>query len=237
MEGACVRVTLRGRSQRLLFGMRSPLKAVLFDLDGTLFDSIDLLLACMRYAFEGYAGPHPTTDDWIAGIGTPLVKQLGAYTSTEAELIALRDRYRAHQKAMHHTLARAFPDSLPVLRTLQQRGLAMALVTSKGNVLAQEALDFTGMAPFLPVLIGADSVTKHKPEPEPVLLALEQLNVRAEEAVFVGDSPHDIHSGNAAGVLTIAALWGPFSREQLVASRPTHVLEQLRELPALLDRI
>jgi pyrophosphatase PpaX len=216
--------------------MRAPLKAVLFDLDGTLFDSIDLLLACMRYAFEGFDGPHPTTEDWVAGIGTPLVKQLGAYARNEEELLALRDRYRAHQKEMHHVLARAFPDAIPVLQELQRRGLAMALVTSKGNVLAQEALDFTGMAPFLPVLVGADSVTRHKPAPEPVLLALELLHVRADEAVFVGDSPHDIHSGNAAGVETIAALWGPFSREQLLASRPTHLLDALTALPALLDQ-
>ena len=216
--------------------MRPPLKAVLFDLDGTLFDSIALLLACMRYAFEGFEGSHPTTEDWIAGIGTPLIKQLGAYTRTDAELIALRDRYRTHQKEQHQLLARAFPDSLPVLRELQRRGLAMALVTSKGNMLAHEALDFTGMAPFLPVLVGADSVTKHKPAPEPVLLALELLNVRADEAVFVGDSPHDVYSGNSAGVETIGALWGPFSREQLVASAPTYLLDSLGALPGLLDR-
>jgi pyrophosphatase PpaX len=84
------------------------------------------------------------------------------------------------------------------------------------------------------VVVGADSVTKHKPAPEPVLLALELLQVRADEAVFVGDSPHDVHAGNAAGVDTIAALWGPFSREQLVASTPTYLLDSLGALPALL---
>jgi pyrophosphatase PpaX len=217
--------------------MRAPLKAVLFDLDGTLFDSIDLLLASMRYAFAEFDGVHPTQEDWVAGIGTPLVTQLAAYARSDEELILLRDRYRAFQKAEHDRLARAFPDSLPVLRTLQSRRLAMALVTSKGNLLAQQALDFTGMAPFLPVLVGADSVTKHKPAPEPVLLALSELKVRAEEAVFVGDSPHDVYSGNSAGVVTIAALWGPFSRAQLAESNPTHFLDRLADLPALLETL
>lgn len=214
--------------------MPAPLKAVLFDLDGTLFDSIELLLSSMTYAFAEFDGRRPSREEWITGIGTPLVTQLAAYARDDAELILLRDRYRAFQAREHDRLARAFPTALPVLRTLQERGLAMAIVTSKGNQLAQQALDVTGMAPFLPVLVGADSVTRHKPEPEPVLKALELLDVAAEEAVFVGDSPHDIHSGNAAGVATIAALWGAFTREQLTVSAPTHLLEHLAELPALL---
>ena len=77
--------------------MRPPLKAVLFDLDGTLFDSIALLLACMRYAFEGFEGPHPTTEDWIAGIGTPLITQ--AFPDGDAEYLqavvdAVKSRFK-----------------------------------------------------------------------------------------------------------------------------------------------
>jgi len=212
----------------------APLRAVLFDLDGTLFDSIALLLASMRYAFEEFDGTKPIESEWIAGIGTPLITQLGDFARSEEELLTLRDRYRTFQQEHHFTLARIFPGALDTLQTLKDRGLAMALVTSKGNALAQEALDVTGMAPFIPVLIGADSSDRHKPHPEPVLLALSQLGVAAADAVFVGDSPHDVNAGNAAGVITVAATWGAFSRAQLEVANPDYWLDDITGLPALL---
>ena len=215
----------------------TPLRAVLFDLDGTLFDSIELLLASMRHAFAEFDGVKPVEAEWIAGIGTPLITQLGDYGRSAAELLTLRDRYRTFQQEHHFKLARIFPGALDALQTLKDRGLAMALVTSKGNALAQEALDATGMAPFIPVLVGADSSERHKPNPEPVLLALSLLGVDAPDTVFVGDSPHDVNAGNAAGVITVAATWGAFSREQLAVAKPGYWLDDIVGLPALIDSL
>ncbi len=212
----------------------TPLRAVLFDLDGTLFDSIALLLASMRYAFEEFDGAKPVEAEWIAGIGTPLITQLGDFARSPDELLTLRDRYRTFQQEHHFQLARIFPGALEALQSLKASGLAMALVTSKGNALAQEALDFTGMTPFIPVLVGADSCTRHKPHPEPVLLALSLLGVAASDAVFVGDSPHDVNSGNAAGVITVAATWGAFTRAQLEVANPSYWLDDISALPALI---
>ncbi|MGH9419257.1 MAG: HAD family hydrolase, partial [Thermoanaerobaculia bacterium] len=87
------------------------------------------------------------------------------------------------------------------------------------------------------VAIGYDSVHIHKPDPFPVRAALEKLEYQASEAVFVGDSPHDIKSGNDAGVITIAALWGPFRRDQLEPYQPAYFLDDIKDLPPLLDRI
>jgi pyrophosphatase PpaX len=85
--------------------------------------------------------------------------------------------------------------------------------------------------------IGMDSCTVHKPEPEPVLVALRELGYQPHEALFVGDSPHDIASGNAAGVTSVAALWGPFTREQLGQQSPSRYLDRITDLPALLDAL
>ncbi len=215
--------------------MPRALKSVLFDLDGTLIDSIGLLLASMRHAFEGFEGEHPTEQDWIAGIGTPLAKQLRVYAPLDAEFEALRTRYRDFQREHHDAFVRVFPGTLETIAALEARGLSLALVTSKGNAFARRSLEYTGLSRSISVVIGADTVTRHKPEPEPVLAALEQLGAKPGEAVFIGDSPHDVASGNAAGVVTIAALWGPFTREQLAAQAPVHWLGDIRELPALID--
>ena len=98
--------------------MRPPLKAVLFDLDGTLFDSIDLLLACMRHAFEGFDGPHPTTEDWVAGIGTPLMKQLAAYARTDTEL--LRRLTAPFRRTALFSASGNTPAGLPPLTALER---------------------------------------------------------------------------------------------------------------------
>jgi len=215
--------------------MTNKLRAVLFDLDGTLIDSIGLIVDAMHHAFEGFTGTVPADKDWMAGIGTPLYKQLALYARSPEELDVLREKYRAYQFLHHDNVIKEYPGTGDVLANLHARGLVMGIVTSKGDVLAQRGIELTGLAKYLPVVIGADSVTKHKPEPEPVLLALERLGVRADEALMMGDSPHDISSGNAAQVKTIGALWGPFTREQIAVAKPTYWMNNISELPAFLD--
>jgi pyrophosphatase PpaX len=215
----------------------APLRAVLFDLDGTLIDSIGLIVDAMHHAFEAFSGPVPDDSAWMAGIGTPLYKQLALYARNPEELEMLRERYRAYQFIHHDNVITQYPGTGDVLENLHARGLVMGIVTSKGNELAQRGLELTGLAKYTPVVVGADSVTKHKPEPEPVLLALEKLGVHADQALMVGDSPHDIRSGNAAGVRTVGALWGPFTRDQIAPANPTYWLSNIGELPKLIDTL
>ena len=217
--------------------MPTPLRAVLFDLDGTLLDSIGLIVDAMHHAFEGFGGTVPADSAWMAGIGTPLFKQLALYARSAEELDMLRERYRAYQFIHHDDVIKEYPGTTAVLEDLHARGLAMGIVTSKGDELARRGLELTGLARFLPVVVSADSVTKYKPEPEPVLLALERLGVRADEALMMGDSPHDISSGNAAGVRTIGALWGPFTRAQIAVAGPTYWMANISELPPFLDEL
>ena len=217
--------------------MTTKLRAVLFDLDGTLIDSIGLIVDAMHHAFEGFTGTIPEDSAWMAGIGTPLFKQLALYARSPEELELLREKYRAYQFIHHDTVINEYAGTTAVLENLHARGLVMGIVTSKGDELARRGLEITGLAKYLPVVISADSVTKYKPEPEPVLLALERLGVSADSALMLGDSPHDISSGNAAGVRTIGALWGPFTREQIAVAKPTFWISNISELPALLDSL
>lgn len=209
--------------------------AVLFDLDGTLIDSIGLLLACMRHAFEGFSGRRPTDEEWIAGIGTPLARQFAAYTD-EATAAELTQRYRAFQREHHDELTTLFPGTLDVVRELADRGHPMGIVTSKSNEMMHRALEHTGIARYMGTAIGADSCTIHKPDPYPVRLALRELGREEHEAVFVGDSPHDVNAGNSAGVVTVAALWGPFTRDDLRPANPAYYLERIVELPPVVAR-
>ena len=210
--------------------------AVLFDLDGTLIDSIALLLASMRHTFHGRTRK-PTDTEWIEGLGTPLPKQLTPYVESDQDRERLVNRYRTFQHENHDRLMARYEGVIDTLALLFQRGHPMGVVTSKGNAMMDRGLKFIGADEYIEVAIGYDSVHIHKPDPFPVRAALQKLGYEPGEAVFVGDSPHDIKSGNAAGVITIAALWGPFTRSELEPHKPTYFLDRITELPPMLDRI
>lgn len=214
--------------------MASP---ILFDLDGTLADSLALILASFRHTFAAHVGAVPPDEAWIAGMGTPLATQLRGFVPDEALVQHMLVTYRSHQLEHHDRMLRGFAGVPETLALLRARGHPMALVTSKGDALAARALRHLAIDAHIDVVVGLDSCRRHKPHPEPVHVALERLDARAAEAVFVGDSPHDILAGNAAGVVTVGALWGPFSRAALEAAGPAHLIADIRDLPPLLDAL
>ncbi len=215
---------------------RSPF-AVLFDLDGTLVDSIELILSAARHAFASRPGPAPSTAEFAAGIGRPLVDQFGPYASTPEEMEELIVTYREFQLAHHDRLTSAYPGIVETVRVLANEQCAMAVVTSKMTPLARRSLAHVGLQDDIPLVIGCDATERHKPEPEPVLLALERLGASAGDAIFVGDSPYDMAAGRAAGVTPVAALWGAFPRKVLEDAGARYALDAATELPRLVRRL
>ena len=215
---------------------RPPL-ALLFDLDGTLVDSIELILSSFRYTFRQHVGEVPPDSKWIAGLGTPLFTQLKEFTQDDALARAMIATYRQYQLAHHDEFMRSYEGVTEAMAELRARGHTTAVVTSKMSDLAIRALDFTGLRDTIDLVIGMEDTERHKPDPEPVRVALAKLGRAANEAVFLGDSPHDIASGNAAGVITVAAQWGPFSRQELDAAKPGYQVLRMAEFPALIARL
>ena len=210
--------------------------AVLFDLDGTLVDTIPFILAAMRHAFEGY-GRTPTDAEWIAGIGTPLRAQLEGLALRPEDVEPLFQRYREYWREHHDGETRCFPGALDVVAGLTARGHPVGIVTAKLESGAHRTLKLTGLAPHVQAVVGADSCANSKPHPEPVLLALERLGAQADRAILVGDSPHDVAAARAAGARAVAALWGACTREALAAAGADHFLADVREVPALVESL
>ena len=209
--------------------------ALLFDLDGTLVDSIELILNSARHAFVGFAGRAPSDDEWRAGIGRPLVTMFREFAPDEPEVERLIARYREYQLANHDRLLRAYEGIVPLIGELAAAGHPMALVTSKTDWLAKRALEHVGLGAAIPLIVGCDSCTRHKPHPEPVERALALLGAAPEEALFVGDSPHDVEAGRAAGVHTIGVTWGAFTREEMERSGADVVVNDVPGLRAAID--
>ncbi|MEP6778282.1 MAG: HAD-IA family hydrolase, partial [Gemmatimonadaceae bacterium] len=176
----------------------------------------------------------PTVAEWTAGIGTPLRIQLAAWAANPDDVITLVDRYREFQSRELERLTTIYPGVMDLLTWAKSRGHAIGLVTSKGHGMTARSLAHVGLATMFDVEVTVESTTRHKPLADPVVYALEQLQISHEHALFVGDSTHDMHSGKAAGVSTAAATWGPFSREELETAHPDHWLNSMGDLQSII---
>ena len=205
----------------------------LFDLDGTLIDSVELILRSYRHTLRTHRGVEPPDELWLKGLGTPIRVQLRQWTDDPAEIDAMAQTYTTYNLEHHDALVRPYDGIVSAVTRLRERGKRLGLVTSKVRSTALRGLRLAGIADAFDVIVGADEVVHPKPHPEPVLTALERLGVGREDAVFIGDARHDMVCGRAAGVATAAALWGPFDRAHLEDLDPDYWLERPEDLEDL----
>ncbi|MGI6033579.1 MAG: HAD family hydrolase [Coriobacteriales bacterium] len=212
----------------------NALKAVLFDNDGTLVDTYDLLLASFRYATREVLGHELPEEVLMAKVGTPLADQMKDFTDDPVLQKQLLDTYRSYNHRVHDERVSVFSGELNALDRLQDAGFAMGVVTSKMHRLTQHGLDVLGLDRYFTVLMGADDSEKHKPDPEPVVLGCERLGVAPEDCAYVGDSPFDMAAGKAAGCFTVGVTWGMFPRARLEEQGADAIVESYGELADLL---
>ena len=205
------------------------MKAILFDNDGTLVDTRDIILASMRYSTREVLGRVIPDDVLMRKVGQPLAVQMRDFTPSEPLQEELLRVYRAHNATIHDERISAFPGMADALATLYERGLKLGVVTSKLRTTAWHGLEITKLAPYLSCCIGAEDCAHFKPEAEPVLLGAEALGVAPGDCWYVGDSPYDLQAGHAAGCDTVAVTWGVFSPEVLAAERPTYTCDSLSD--------
>ena len=212
------------------------LHTVLFDLDGTLIDSIRLILDSYHHTLTQHNLPARSDEDWLKGVGTPLAVQFSEWRGSPEILEAMIATYREYNLKHHDSMVTVYPGVLDAVREIKSAGLQTGLVTSKNRQGALRGLKLVGLEALMDVLVCADEVTNPKPHPEPVENAVALLGADPASTVYVGDSIHDMHSGRAAGVQTAAALWGPFGRNHLESTSPDYWLETPGDLVTLVKR-
>jgi len=205
-------------------------RIVLFDLDGTLIDSGSIILASMQHAVSTVLGREiPAEELGLTIGGQGIVAQMTAIDAEHAD--ALLEAYKEHNDGLHETLE-AFDELLDILPQLKAEGRKLGLVTAKRHRTVGLALDrFPALASAFDVVVAHEDTDRHKPSPEPVLLALEKLGGEPDEAVYVGDSPFDVGAAKAAGVFAIAVGWGGIHPdERLLAEEPDLFVRTPEEL-------
>lgn len=210
------------------------IRAVLWDFDGTLADTTEIIMRSFRHTMTMHLGEAPPDAEWLSGFGMTLETQIARFARTPGEERAMLDTYRTFQAECHDELFRPFAGAVATVAELAGRGIALAIVTSKHREGALRGMDLCGLVDHFPVIVTPEDVRHPKPHPEPVTRALVELGVDARDSLFVGDSPHDIAAGRDAGVRTVAAAWGPFPRRVLESAGPWRIAQQPEDVLALL---
>ncbi|MDR2197545.1 MAG: HAD-IA family hydrolase [Coriobacteriales bacterium] len=209
--------------------------AVLFDLDGTVLDTHDLILTSFRNATGQVLGYIPPEDMMMDMVGIPLFDQMRHISAAHAdELVKV---YRADNLRIHDEMIRSFPGTDEVLAALEAQNLRLAIVTSKRNALAARGLEVFGFDRYFELLIGSDDTDTHKPNPEPLLLAAERLGLAPAKCAYVGDSPYDMQAARAAHMPAIAALWGMFTQQRLLSAGAEYQAATIGELPKIINAL
>lgn len=211
------------------------LEAVLFDFDGTIANTIPHILASFQHATAEVLGEALADSILMHNVGIPLAQQMLELSEGDQDIAdRLLVSYRTFNHATHDQMATLYPGSLEVLSALKAQGMPMGVVTSKGTPMASRGLDLFNLRDFFDVVVTADDVPVHKPDPYPVVHAAELLGIPVGATAYVGDSPHDMESARRAGSVAIAATWGVSDRDRLVAAGAEYVLDDIRELPKLI---
>lgn len=201
------------------------IKAVLFDLDGTLLDTNELIYTSFVKTFKDKLNIELKKEEVTQFFGIPLGDPFKKYTNSENvdELVAY---YREYNEAIHDTMCFAFEGVKELLTSLRDKGIKIAIVTSKRRELAERGMKIAGIYDFMDVIITPESTKKHKPDGEPAIKACNDLGIDPSEAIMVGDSPFDIYCGKNAGCKTCGVNYTFIDLNVLKESEPDYFIDK-----------
>lgn len=189
-----------------------------FDLDGTLLDTTEMILLSMRHAVNDVFGNNYSDEVLMSEVGIPLITQMEHFCPEDPERAF--KTYLEFQSGMDMSLLQAYDGIFPLLERLKGENYKLVVVTSKRHESARHHLEVTNLLGYFDFIIGADDVKAGKPDPYPVLYAAQKAQCPIQKCVYLGDSPFDMQSANGAGAFSIAALWGMFTKEELLPENP-----------------
>jgi pyrophosphatase PpaX len=208
--------------------------AVLFDLDGTLIDSIGLIVGAFQHATATHLGAPTDRDEILRIIGRSLIGVLEEVAPGRGP--ELLTTYRAFCFEHHDSRVTLYDGAAAMLDSVKQAGCRVGLVTSKSRASAEPSLRNFDLLSRLEVIVTHDDTERHKPEPDPLFLAAKTLGVAPTRCWYVGDSTHDLSAARAAGMAGIGALWGPYPRRELEPLADA-LIERPENLAALLETV
>lgn len=211
------------------------IKAILFDLDGTLINTNELIVQSFKYAFNKLFNIDLPREDIVKTFGEPLRDAMAKYDADKADLMV--KTFRAYNETNHDNIATIFEGVKEGLELLSKTGVKLGVVTSKRRPMAERGLKLIDIYDYMDIIVTPEDTNKHKPLGDPALKACELLGVLPEEAIMVGDSHNDILCGRNAGCKTCLVKYTALSLEELMEYEPDYVIDSIEELERICETI
>lgn len=208
------------------------IRTVLFDLDGTIMDTNELIIGTFLHVLKDIVPPPFTREQIIPTMGITLEQQLRGFSKRE-DVTDLVKAYRDYNLQRHDEMVKPFPHVVDVIEQLNDAGIQLGVVTTKIRLTTERALNMYDLLDKMSVIVTVDDVEHPKPHPEPVLRAVKLLDADPSTTLMVGDSPADIVSANAAGVASCAVAWSLKGEQVLQQYNPRHIIHDMRDLFAI----
>lgn len=204
------------------------IKGLLFDFDGTLLDTNELIIQTFLHVLEPEFPGKFTREDMIPFIGPSLMESFSTIDPNRAEEWVRQ--YRIWNDKHHDELAKEFDGVTSTLYALREKGIRLAIVSTKALESLSKGIRLLGIEDLIEVVVSMDDVKNVKPDPEPILLALKKLHLEKENVLMIGDNPHDIIGGQNAGVRTAGVAWSLKGEGFLMQFKPDYMLHHMSDL-------
>ena len=213
------------------------LNTILFDLDGTLINTNQIILESYKHSFQTHMPSSlPDESDIFNLIGAPLRDVFARYTSNASEVNAMIETYLSFYEAHEHQYFYFYEGIETMLQTLKQQGYNLAIVTTKYLSSAQPSIEHFGLKRFFDVIVTLEDTEHAKPDKAPVLHALKQFK-HVEKSIMIGDNTWDIMAGNNAGILSAGVAWSIKGEEKLLEANPDYMLKHPSDIFKIIDKV
>ena len=202
-------------------------RTVLFDLDGTIIDSNELINVSFEYTFKQYN--FNFSKEEILEFNGPTLQQTFQKINP-GHVDAMIQTYREFNLANHTKYVKLFPHVIETLDQLKNNNINIGIVTSKMRNAVSLGMELTGLTPYFETIITIDDVTHAKPHPEAVIKAMNQVGGEVTSTLMVGDNYHDIVAGQNAGIKTAGVAWSQKGEDLLATYQPTYMLQDMKDL-------
>lgn len=207
---------------------------VIFDMDGTLVDNLDLIVRAFNYAVSKFVGREFSKQEVYSCFGGPTLEQIVEATVPNGHGRVAVERYHVFYGKFFHEYARMYHGIYGLIRALQRVGIGTSVCTGSSRRMTQTTLKKLGLRSVFPVIVTADDVEEQKPDPEGLVLTMQLAKSRSDQTVYLGDAVRDIEASWNAGVASAAVLWGFSAEAKLKALKPDFVftdpLDAVRKL-------